>query len=96
VSKISSYEILQRKKVYLSLYPKRLLSIASGATPIGSAGRAPDEISFSRMIKEMKEDLFIDITTIGREFMIVKNWTTRIFSVLKQSNKAETIARYDS
>jgi hypothetical protein len=48
------------------------------------------------MIKEMKKDLFIDVTTTGREFMIVKNWTTRRFSVLKQSNKAETIARYDS
>jgi hypothetical protein len=74
---------MQRKKVYLRLYPKRLSSIASRATPIGSTGRAPDEISFSRMIKEMKEDLFIDVTTITREFMIVKNWTTQRFSVLK-------------
>jgi hypothetical protein len=44
----------------------------------------------------VKENFFIDVTTIGREFILVKNWTTRRFSVLKQSNKAETIARYDS
>jgi hypothetical protein len=85
-----------QKKVYLSLYPKRFLSIASGATPIGSAGRAPDEISLSRIIKEVKEGLLIDVTTIGREFILVKNWTTRRFPVLKKPNKAETIARYDS
>jgi hypothetical protein len=40
--------------------------------------------------------LFIDVTSIGREFIIVKSWTTQRFSVLKQSNKAEMIARYDS
>jgi hypothetical protein len=40
--------------------------------------------------------LFIDVTTIGREFVLVKSWTTRRFSVLKQSNKVEMIARYDS
>jgi hypothetical protein len=73
----------KNKRVYLSLYPKRLSSIASGATPIGSAGHAPDEISFSRIIKEVKEGLFIDVTTIGREFILLKNWTTRRFSVLK-------------
>jgi hypothetical protein len=86
----------KNKRVYLSLYPKRLPSIASGATPIRSAGRAPDKISFSRIIKEVKEGLFIDVTSIRREFILVKSWTTRRFSVLEQSNKAETIARYDS
>jgi hypothetical protein len=40
--------------------------------------------------------LYSDVTTIGREFILVKSWTTRRFSVLKQSNKAEMIARYDS
>jgi hypothetical protein len=84
------------KRIYLSLYPKGLSSIASGATPIGSAGRALDEISFSKIVKEVKQGLFIDVTPIGREFILVKNWTTQRFSVLKQSNKAETIARYDS
>jgi hypothetical protein len=52
LSKTNSYEIAQREKVYLSLYLKKLSSIASGATPIGSAGRAPNEISFFKEIKE--------------------------------------------
>jgi hypothetical protein len=51
---------------------------------------------FSRIIKEVKENLFIDVTLIGREFVLLKSWTTQRFSVLKQSNKAETIARHDS
>jgi hypothetical protein len=42
----------KNKRVYLSLYPKKLSSIASGATPIGSAGRAPDENSVSKNNKE--------------------------------------------
>jgi hypothetical protein len=37
-----------KEKVYLSLYPKNLPSIASGATPFENAGRAPDEISVSK------------------------------------------------
>jgi hypothetical protein len=86
----------KNKKVYLSLYPKRLSSIASVSTPIGRAGRAPDEISFSRIIKEVKEGLFIDVTPIGREFILVKSLTTQRFSVLEQSNNAKMIARYDS
>jgi hypothetical protein len=35
---------------------KKLSTIASGPTPIGSAGRAPDEISVS---KKAKEDYFM-------------------------------------
>jgi hypothetical protein len=31
--------------LFLSLYPKISLTIASGATTIGSAGHAPDDIS---------------------------------------------------
>jgi hypothetical protein len=58
--------------------------------------RTRQNFIFKVLIKEVKEGLFIDAATIGREFMLVKNWTTRRFSVLKQSNKAETIARYDS
>jgi hypothetical protein len=57
LSKTNSYEISQKEKVYLSLYPKKLSSIASGATPIGSAGRVPDEISFSRKVKKARENL---------------------------------------
>jgi hypothetical protein len=54
------------------------------------------KFQFPRKIKKAKEDLFVGVTTIGREFILVKNWTTQRFSALKQSNKAETIARYDS
>jgi hypothetical protein len=36
-----------------------------------------------------KEDLFIDVSPIVREFILVKGWASRRFSVLKQSNKAE-------
>jgi hypothetical protein len=37
---------------YILLEPilEKLSTIASGATPIGSAGRAPDEVSVSRII----------------------------------------------
>jgi hypothetical protein len=38
--------------MFLSLYPK-ILAIASGATPIGSAGRAPDDI-YSWILKQGK------------------------------------------
>jgi hypothetical protein len=42
--KTSSYAKDGRRKIYLSLYSKHFLTIASGATTIGSVGRAPDEI----------------------------------------------------
>jgi hypothetical protein len=49
------------------------LTIASGATPIGSAGRAPDEIlKFIKRVKKAKEGLDSAITPIGREFILVK------------------------
>jgi hypothetical protein len=51
------------------------------------------KFQFSRIIKKVKEDLFIAVTPIGREFMLVKGWATRRFSVLKQPNKA---LKYDS
>jgi hypothetical protein len=54
---MNSYKILQREKVYLSLYPKKLLNIASGATPIGGAGHAPDEILFPRKVQKVRENL---------------------------------------
>jgi hypothetical protein len=40
--------------------------------------------------------LYSAITPIGREFILFKVEQTRRFLVLKQSNKAKTIARYDS
>jgi hypothetical protein len=84
LSKTSSYgKDAMGKKVYLSLFSKHFLTIASGATPIGSAGRTPDEILYPRIIKKAKENLFIDVTPIGREFILVKSWTTQRFSVLK-------------
>jgi hypothetical protein len=46
---------------------------ASGATPIRSAGRAPDEIlKCIKKVKKANEDLDSAITTIGREFILVK------------------------
>jgi hypothetical protein len=43
--------------------------IASGATPIGSADRAPNEIFNSIKAKEDSKDT---ITPFGREFMLIK------------------------
>jgi hypothetical protein len=40
--------------------------------------------------------LFTEVTTIGRELILVEDYATRRFSVLKQSNKAEMITKYDS
>jgi hypothetical protein len=48
-------------------------TIASGATPIGSAGRAPDEIFTGiKRVKKAKEDLESAITPIGRESILIK------------------------
>jgi hypothetical protein len=48
-------------------------TIASGATPIGSAGRAPDEtFTCIKRVKKEKEDLDSIVTTIGREFILIK------------------------
>jgi hypothetical protein len=48
-------------------------TIASGATPIGSAGRAPDEtFTCIKRVKKEKEDLDNIVTTIGREFILIK------------------------
>jgi hypothetical protein len=61
--------------IYLSLYSKTHFStIASGATPIGSAGRAPDEIlTYMKEVEKAKEDLESAITTIGREYIYIVN-----------------------
>jgi hypothetical protein len=48
-------------------------TIASGATPIRSAGRAPDGIfTCIKRAKKVKEDLDSVITPIGREFILIK------------------------
>jgi hypothetical protein len=41
------------------------------------------EFQLPRIIMRAKEDLFIDVSPIEREFILVKGWTTRRFSVLK-------------
>jgi hypothetical protein len=49
------------------------LTIASGATPIRSTGRAPDDIcTCIKWSKKAKEDLDNIITPIGREFILIK------------------------
>jgi hypothetical protein len=59
--------------IYLSLYSKTCFStIASGPTPIGSAGRAPDEIlTYIKEAEKAKEDLESAITPIGREYIYI-------------------------
>jgi hypothetical protein len=48
-------------------------TIASGATPIGSAGRAPDEtFTYRTKVKKKKEDFNSIVTPIGREFILIK------------------------
>jgi hypothetical protein len=48
-------------------------TIASRATPIGSTGRAPDEIlKCIKKVEKANEDLDSAITTIGREFILFK------------------------
>jgi hypothetical protein len=66
--------MIQGRTIYLSLYLKtRFSTIASGATPIGSAGRAPDEIlTCIKKAEKANEDLDSLITTIGREFILFK------------------------
>jgi hypothetical protein len=49
------------------------LTIASRATPIGSNGHALDEIfTCLKKAKKATEDLGSIITTIGREFILIK------------------------
>jgi hypothetical protein len=48
-------------------------TIASGATPIGSAGRTPNDIfTCIKIAKKAKENLDSIITTIGRESILIK------------------------
>jgi hypothetical protein len=69
-------------------------TIASGATTIESAGRAPDEtFTCIQRVQKKNEDLDSIVTPIEREFILITVEITRIFLELKQSNKA---AMYDS
>jgi hypothetical protein len=49
-----------KKKKLLSLYSNKNSTIASGATPIGSAGREPDEIESTGSYASVKIDFIID------------------------------------
>jgi hypothetical protein len=57
LSKTSSYVKDARKKSLLEPILEIFLTIASRATPIGSAGRSPDEISVSKNNKEGERKL---------------------------------------
>jgi hypothetical protein len=61
--------------IYLSLYSKtRFSTIASGATTIGSAGRAPDKIlTYMKEVEKVEKDLESAITPIGREYIYIVN-----------------------
>jgi hypothetical protein len=65
--------MIKRATIYLSLYSKtHFLTIASGATPIESASRAPDEIlTYIKEVEKAKEDLESAITPIGREYIYI-------------------------
>jgi hypothetical protein len=68
--------------------------IASGATPIGSVGRAPSDIfSCIKKAKEGERRLGQHRYSHREGVYINQGWTNRIFLELKQSNKAAT---YDS
>jgi hypothetical protein len=59
--------------IFFEPIPEKNLAIASGATPIGSSGRAPDKtFTCIKRAKKEKEDLDNIVTTIGREFILIK------------------------
>jgi hypothetical protein len=76
--------------MFLSLYPK-IPSIASGATPIGSAGNAPDDI-YSWILKQRKRKKIQKASLLpsGGNFLSIQVKVIRIFYTLNQSNKAAT------
>jgi hypothetical protein len=70
----SYHLVIKEATIYLSLYSKHVFDYASGATPIGSAGRAPDDIfTCIKRAKKAKEDSDSVITTIEREFILYIN-----------------------
>jgi hypothetical protein len=81
-------------------YTRKFLAIASGATPIGSTGHAPDDNGYrwrkitsvinylsSMVIFDFMSTKYKLITPIGSHSKVI--WrTTRIFCTFQQSNKA--------
>jgi hypothetical protein len=76
--------------MFLSLYPK-FLAIALGDTPIGSVGRAPDDI-YSWILKQIKWKKIQKASLLpsGGNFLLIQVKVIRIFYTLNQSNKAAT------
>jgi hypothetical protein len=67
------YNNPRKDNLFEPIFENTFLTIASGATPIGSAGRAPDEIlKCIKKVEKAKEDLDSTFTPIGREFILVK------------------------
>jgi hypothetical protein len=65
--------MIKEGTIYLSPYSKQVFDYSLEATPIGSASRAPDDIfTYIKRGKKVKDDLDIIITTIGREFILIK------------------------
>jgi hypothetical protein len=78
---------------YLWDYTRKLSTIASRATPIGSTSRAPDDDGNIDYWPEDIIDFIVDnmkircFSPIGRNLRLVKRKTTRRFWVLEQPNK---------
>jgi hypothetical protein len=67
------YNDPRKDNLFEPILKNTFLTIASGAIPIGSAGRAPDKIlRCIKKVEKAKEDLDSTITTIRWEFILVK------------------------
>jgi hypothetical protein len=76
--------------MFLSLYPK-ISAIASGATLIRSAGRAPDDMSsWILQQRQWKEIRKASLLPSGGDFLSIQVKVIRIFYTLNKSNKAAT------
>jgi hypothetical protein len=65
----------------LSLYPKISSIIASGATTIGSAGRAPDDIiEQNKQLRERCKDFFLHLSLYSKHFSTIASGATTIGS----------------
>jgi hypothetical protein len=93
---LNYFELMYKEGAhYIWAYTQKneFLTIASGATPIGSTGRAPDDVYSWAGARKVKKEFVYDITPIRSEIFINHGCITQIFYALDQSNKAAT---YDS